>query len=196
MAESLVRNESPAAYFKELVESALQRQRLQASELTSFYIVNLLTTFVHRDNGLCGRADEEPLALQLARAMTSEGSVRREALRSVGDLSLFVAGFFSDSLNRKLVDIDYYVMLGGRAYESLSRLEREALAPAFAELAGSFLSFVDVLNDVSEQCTVTTNADVLRLYEKWLRTGSRRHGQRLVERGIVPNASIGSRFVQ
>jgi hypothetical protein len=169
---------------------------LQASELTSFYIVNLLTTFVHRDNGLCGRADEEPLALQLARAMTSEGSVRREALRSVGDLSLFVAGFFSDSLNRKLVDIDYYVMLGGRAYESLSRLEREALAPAFAELAGSFLSFVDVLNDVSEQCTVTTNADVLRLYEKWLRTGSRRHGQRLVERGIVPNASIGSRFVQ
>jgi hypothetical protein len=196
MAESLVRNESPAVYFKELVESALQRQRLQASELTSFYIVNLLTTFVHRDNGLCGRADEEPLALQLARAMTSEGSVRREALRSVGDLSLFVAGFFSDSLNRKLVDIDYYVMLGGRAYESLSRLEREALAPAFAELAGSFLSFVDVLNDVSEQCTVTTNADVLRLYEKWLRTGSRRHGQRLVERGIVPNASIGSRFVQ
>ncbi|HEY7447020.1 MAG TPA: hypothetical protein VH702_02670 [Vicinamibacterales bacterium] len=196
MAESLVRNESPAAYFKELVESALQRQRLQASELTSFYIVNLLTTFVHRDNGLCGRADAEPLALQLARAMESEGSVRREALRSVGDLSLFVAGFFSDSLNRKLVDIDYYVMLGGRAYESLSHLERETLAPAFAELAGSFLSFVDVLNDVSEQCTVTTNADVLRLYEKWLRTGSRRDGQRLVERGIVPNASIGSRFVQ
>jgi hypothetical protein len=196
MAESLVRNESPAVYFKELVESALQRQRLQASELTSFYIVNLLTTFVHRDNGLCGRADAEPLALQLARAMESEGSVRREALRSVGDLSLFVAGFFSDSLNRKLVDIDYYVMLGGRAYESLSHLERETLAPAFAELAGSFLSFVDVLNDVSEQCTVTTNADVLRLYEKWLRTGSRRDGQRLVERGIVPNASIGSRFVQ
>jgi len=196
MAESLVRNESPAAYFKELVEIALQRQRMQASELTSFYIVNLLTTFVHRDNGLSSRADGEPLALQLARAMESEGSVRREALRSVGDLSLFVAGFFSDSLNRKLVDIDYYVMLGGRAYESLSRIERETLAPAFAELAGSFLSFVDVLNDVSEQCTVTTNADVLRLYEKWLRTGSRRDGQRLVERGIVPNASIGSRFLQ
>jgi hypothetical protein len=128
--------------------------------------------------------------------MESDGAVRREALRSVGDLSLFVAGFFSDSLNRKLVDIDYYVMLGGRAYESLSRFERETFAPAFAELAGSFVSFVDVLNDVSEQCTMTSNADVLRLYEKWLRTGSRRDGQRLVERGIVPNASIATRFVQ
>jgi hypothetical protein len=196
MAESLVRNETPAAYFKELVETALQRQRLQASELTSFYIVNLLTTFVHRDHGFSNRVDGEPLALQLARAMESDGAVRREALRSVGDLSLFVAGFFSDSLNRKLVDIDYYVMLGGRAYESLSRFERETFAPAFAELAGSFVSFVDVLNDVSEQCTMTSNADVLRLYEKWLRTGSRRDGQRLVERGIVPNASIATRFVQ
>ena len=196
MAESLVRNETPEAYFKELVDAALQRQRLQASELTSFYVVNLLTTFVHADNGLSGRVDGEPLALQLARAMEAAGATRRDALRSVGDISLFVAGFFSDSLNRKLVDVDYYVKLGGRAYESLSHFERETFAPAFAELAGSFLAFVDVLNDVSERCTVTTNANVLRLYEKWLRTGSRRDGQRLVERGIVPNASIGTRFLQ
>jgi hypothetical protein len=194
MAEPLVRNETPAAYFKELVDAALQRQRLHASELTSFYVVNLLTTFVHSDNGLS--VDGEPLALQLARAMETGGAVQREALRSVGDVSLFVAGFFSDSLNRKLVDVDYYVKLGGRAYESLSRFERETFAPAFAELAGSFVGFVDVLNDVSERCTVTTNANVLRLYEKWLRTGSRRDGQRLVERGIVPNASIGTRFIQ
>jgi hypothetical protein len=194
MAEPLVRNETPAAYFKELVDAALQRQRLHASELTSFYVVNLLTTFVHSDNGLS--VDGEPLALQLARAMETGGAVQREALRTVGDVSLFVAGFFSDSLNRKLVDVDYYVKLGGRAYESLSRFERETFAPAFAELAESFVGFVDVLNDVSERCTVTTNVNVLRLYEKWLRTGSRRDGQRLVERGIVPNASIKTRFIQ
>ena len=195
MAESLVRNETPEAYFKELVDAALQRQHLQASELTSFYVVNLLTTFVHSDNGLSS-SDEEPLAFRLARAMETAGAMQREALRSVGDVSLFVAGFFSDSLNRKLVDVDYYVKLGGRAYQSLSHLERESLAPVFAELAGSFVAFVDVLNDVSESCTVTSNANVLRLYEKWLRTGSRRDGQRLVERGIVPNASIGTRFLQ
>jgi hypothetical protein len=195
MAESLVRNETPEAYFKELVDAALERQRLQASELTSFYVVNLLTTFIHSDNGLSAR-DGEPLAFQLARAMETAGATQREALRSVGDVSLFVAGFFSDSLNRKLVDVDYYVKLGGRAYQSLSHFEREAFAPTFAELAGSFINFVDVLNDVSERCAVASNANVLRLYEKWLRTGSRRDGQRLVERGIVPNASIGTRFLQ
>jgi hypothetical protein len=37
---------------------------------------------------------------------------------------------------------------------------------------------------------------VLRLYEKWLKTGSPRSGQLLVERGVVPNASIKATRVQ
>jgi hypothetical protein len=37
---------------------------------------------------------------------------------------------------------------------------------------------------------------VLRLYEKWLRSASPRDGQRLIDRGIVPNSSIGSKFIQ
>ena len=195
MASPLVRNETPTEYFKELVEAALARQRLQAGELTSFYVVNLLTTFIHLDRALRG-FEQEPLALQLSRALETGGASRRHALRSLGDVSLFVAGFFSDSLNRKLVDVDYYATLGGYAYESLSRFESDTFAPVFAELAGRFLAFVDVLSEVSERCAMTTNTDLLRLYEKWLRTGSRRNGQLLVERGIVPNASIGNRFMQ
>jgi len=196
MAESLVRNETPAVYFKELVDAALLRQRLQPGELTAFYVVNLLTTFIHVDNERCARFEEEPLALQFSRALETGGASRRQALRVVGDVSLFVAGFFSDSLKGKLVDVDYYATLGGSAYESLSRSERDTFAPVFAELAASFLAFVDVLGEVSGRCALTSNADVLRLYEKWLRTGSRRDGQLLVEQGIVPNASIGSRFLQ
>ena len=33
-------------------------------------------------------------------------------------------------------------------------------------------------------------ADLLRLYEKWMRTGSRRNGDLLAEKGIVPNESL------
>lgn len=196
MAEPLVRRETPAEYFKELVQAALLRQRVQAGELTAFYVVNLLTTFIHLGRELLAGLDEEALALQLNRALETGGASRRHALRVLGDASLFVAGFFPDSLNRKLVDVDYYATLGGYAYGSLSRADSETFAPVFAELASGFLGFVDVLAEVSERCAITTNADLLRLYEKWLRTGSRRNGQLLVERGIVPNASIGSRFLQ
>ena len=66
----------------------------------------------------------------------------------------------------------------------------------FGELALKFVGFMDVLAYVSERTAVSSSCDLLRLYEKWLRTGSTRDGQKLVDRGIVPNHSIGKRFIQ
>jgi hypothetical protein len=99
-------------------------------------------------------------------------------------------------LRRKLVDVDYYVTLGGYAYGSLGRSDRDRWASVFAELSDKFVNFVDVLSEVSERSGLTSNTDLLRLYEKWLRTGSRRNGTLLVQLGIVPNAAIGGRFLQ
>jgi hypothetical protein len=128
--------------------------------------------------------------------MQTAGAAQRDHLRSVGDQSLFISGFFSDSLNRSLVDVDYYIHLGGYAYRSLARRGDNTLGDVFDELSDKFANFVDVLGEVSERTSLSSNADVLRLYEKWLRTGSRRSGDLLASRGIVPNSSIGSRFLQ
>ena len=38
---------------------------------------------------------------------------------------------------------------------------------------------MDVLADISERTALTSSADLLRLYEKWLRTGSARDGKKL-----------------
>lgn len=188
-----IRRETPTEYFRELVESTLMDQHVEAGELTSFYLVNLLTGFVHADRSA---AASEALCLQLVKAMQSGGSRQRDGLRQVGDLSLFISGFFADSLNRRLVDVDYYVRLGATAYGSLARQGDEALGDVFDELAEKFPAFVDVLGEISERTNLTSNTDLLRLYEKWMRTGSRRQGELLVERGIVPNASVGTRFIQ
>jgi hypothetical protein len=195
MAEPLVRHESPTEYFRDLVEGAMQRQHLSAQELTSFYVVNLLTAFVHLDRSPAA-GDHRPLGVRLLEALQAGGGVQRDGLRRVGDLSLFISGFFADSLHRSLVDIDYYIQLGERAYGSLARQGSGGLDGVFDELADKFSAFVDVLNEVSEEAGLSSNGDVLRLYEKWLRTGSRRSGDLLVARGIVPNSSIGSRFIQ
>lgn len=194
MAEALFRNESPTEYFRELVESAMQRQRFSAHEATSFYVVNLLAGFVHLDRAPAA-ADDQPLAVRFARALQEGGGAQRDGLRQVGDLSLFVSGYFSDSLNRSLVDIDYYIRVGEYAYGSLARRCDAALGEVFDELAEKFSGFVEVLGEVSERTALTSNTDLLRLYEKWLRTGSRRSGDLLVARGIVPNSSL-SRSVQ
>lgn len=193
MAEGLFRNESPIEFFRDLVESALQRQGVAAGELTSFYVVNLLAAHVHRDPAAA--QGDEALGMRFVRALQAGGSSQRDGLRRVGDLSLFISGFFSDSLNRRLVDVDYYIALGERAYGSLARQTDDTFSDVFDELAEKFSDFVDVLGEVSERTALTSNSDVLRLYEKWLRTKSRRSGDLLVQQGIVPNASV-SRLVQ
>ena len=195
MAEALFRSESPTEFFRDLVESAMQNQRVAARELTSFYVVNLLAAYVHSDRAPAAATDE-PLGARFARALQGAGVTQRDDLRKVGDQSLFISGFFSDSLNRSLVDVDYYIRLGECAYRSLAQHEDDALGEVFDELSGKFTRFVDVLGEVSERTSLSSNADVLRLYEKWLRTRSRRSGDLLASKGIVPNASIGKRFVQ
>ena len=191
--DAVVRDQKPVEYFKELVESALARQHVQAGHLTEYYLVNLLCQYVRLD----ARGDDhgQPLALRLIRAMETGGVEQRARLRSLGDFSLFTTGFFSDSLNRQAVDVDYYVSMGEYAYGSLSRAE-DAFREVFAELARKFVGFSDVLADISERTALATNNDVLRLYEKWVRTGSPRDGQRLIERGIIPNSSVGKRYLQ
>ena len=186
MSQAVFQRESAVEYFKDLVDRALTHQGVATQELTSFYVVQLLTSFLQQP----ANYNEGPLSVRLVQALESGGMRQRASLKQIGDLSLFIAGFFSESLNRKLVDVDYYATIGGRAYHALSRVETDTFSPVFAELGAKFVDFVDVLSEVSERTACSTNVDLLRLYEKWIKTGSRRSGQLLAERGVVPNASI------
>lgn len=196
MDSPLLREQAPGEYFKERVDSALARQHVRVGDLTVYYLVNLLCQFVRPDARAGFSEDAEPLAFRLTRALETGGPEQRARLRRLGDFSLFMTGFFPDSLNRRAVDVDYYMSMGEYAYGSLSRCDPNAFAGVFRELSRKFVGVTDVLADVSEQTAVSSSADIMRLYEKWLRTGSARDGQKLTERGIVPNASIGPRFMQ
>jgi hypothetical protein len=194
MADGLLSNESPLEFFKAQVEGAMERQHLKTSVWTSYYIVQMLAGYVvRRDNSAPG-LDDEPLGLRLARALQAEGAAQREELRSIGDASLFLVGFFADSLHRRLADIDYYISLGGSAYGRLAQSEDDAFSDVFGEMADKFVPLTDVLAEVSERARLNRNRDVLRIYERWLCTRSRRDGEWLAERGIVPNRSATHRL--
>ena len=195
MPDAHLREQTPEEFFKDLVDSALLRQHLHATELTEYYLVNLLCRFIRPSSRIPFSDDSsEPLALRLRRALDSGGHEQRERLRSLGDFSLFTSGFFGDSLLGRVVDIDYYVSMGEYAYGSLGRRDEEAFGEVFTELARKFVGFMDVLTDVSEHTALVSNADLLRIYDRWVRTGSRREGHRLLERGILPSA--GSKRIQ
>lgn len=183
MPEGPVRGESPVEFFKDAVERAMQRQRVETSEWTMYYLVNLLASQVWGGATVRGTEDE-PLGLRWVRAMQSADGSNRQDLRQIGDQALFVVGFFGDSLQRRFVDVGYYVSIGGHAYRRLAEMDSDAFSDVFGELSEKFVPVVDVLSDISDRTLPATNQHVLRIYERWLQTGSRRDLARLAERGL------------
>jgi hypothetical protein len=176
----------PEAYFHELVTSVLDHQKVSTQPETEFYLVNLLQQFMTVDH-----LREEPLAIMLKEAIEEPVAEAQKLLfRQVGDVSLYVAGYFQDSLNRKLVDVDYYIGMGGSAYQQAAIRTEDALRPTYEELAMKFATFVDVLAEISDRTQQKSEKDLLRLYEVWVRTRSERAAKALQEAGILPNETI------
>lgn len=185
-------------FFKDSVAEAMAKQGVAADDHTAYYVVNLLTLFARYD-ALYERAKPgpglQPIALLLAAAAdTPDRETRNAMLRRAGDTSLFVAGFLGDGFARKLVDVDYYIDMGGAAYGRLSDDVRgtrdgRAFGAVFAELATKFRDFVDVLAEIRDSGQAAA-IDVLRVYEVWLRTGSKRAARLLREQGLEPNATL------
>jgi hypothetical protein len=194
-AKPLVAVTNLREFFHDSVQAALRKQRVDVDDHTEHYVVNILTMF-SRSEELYDLTPEgvrlKPLALMLAEASEAPSSQQRdEALRRLGDVSLFVAGFFAQSFARKLVDIDYHIAMGGRAYGTLAdnlrgSLRGQAFATVFLELAQKFQRLVDVLNDVAEMAHTHTHKDILRLYEIWMKTGSPRAFAILQRLGVAP----------
>jgi hypothetical protein len=182
-------------FFRDSVHEALVRQQVGVDDHTEHYVVNLLTMF-SRSEALFETTPEgprlRPLALMLADAAAASSSEERSrVLQRLGDVSLFVAGFLSHGFARRLVDVDYHVAMGGRAYGTLADTcshgtRGRALAGVFSELAAKFQRLVDALNDVSEMSWRNSDRDTLRLYEVWLRTRSPRAHALLRDKGVSP----------
>jgi len=182
-------------YFRQSIDEAIVGQGVDIDPHATHYVVNMMTLFsrsehFYEDDGEIYGI--RPLALMLADAADAPSPEHRnQTLKRIGDVALFVAGFFVDSLRDKPVDVVYYMHMGENAYGSLSEETRgtfhgNAFADIYRELATKFRPLIDVLNEVrggAEQ-------DVVRTFEIWRKTGSLRAERLLREQGVLP---IGAR---
>src|SRR5216110_1099935 len=185
--------ESLEDFFDGQLDEALRAEGLPPAGPTKPYLVRLLAAYAAQP------IEDRPLGLRLLQAQEVSPRERRSRLREIGDTSLFLSGFWGDSLGGKLVDVDYYIELGGMAYRALARelgcdpdraseRHREASpSEIFAELASQFSRFVGVLMTVRHRTAArgASARDIVRLYDRWMRTKSGWAARRLVEEGVI-----------
>lgn len=187
-------------FFRDSVDAALAANKVAVDHHTAHYVVNLLTLFTRAETLHEGEPPgpvRRPLALMLAAAAeVPPGDARNAALKRMGDVALFIAGFMTEALDRSPVGLGYYVRMGGGAYHTLAlslpaNARGRAYAPVFAELSARFTDLVDVLNEV-RHAAGSRDQDLLRLYDLWLATGSQRAARLLRALGVQPSRQPGS----
>jgi hypothetical protein len=185
---------SVSEFFMEVVGDAIKARRVEATDGATSYLVCLLSDYAKPE----GRAEEpleRPLAFLLDEALhTVEPGPRFDRLRALGDGVLYACGFFGEHFEARGVATGYVMGIGTTAYGAASSMlrPRSDEPPAidiYGELSAKFADFVDVLSEVADTTNAhaaATSKQVLKLYERWLKTGSDRLAQALGAHGLVP----------
>ena len=180
-------------FFRKGLQTAQSEVDIQLAADTEFYLVSLLERLVPSHTRNQTSDLREPLAFKLRRSLNAEGPSARLAMQDLGESALLLASLFSGFLSRKLVDVEYCMGMGAGAYQRLaysSRIRIRGGSPreAFEELAARFHEVVRILWAVRDLRSFTTQQDILRLYEVWVRTGNPEVAKRLAHLGITPQS--------
>jgi hypothetical protein len=171
-------------YFEEVVAAALDHHALVPDRATSSYLVGLLSDFAQVQE----LALDQALAVVMAEARRAPPGESLARYKQVGDNSLYLAGYFGDSLRRAALDPHYYVTLGTEAYRTAAITLRQMgsesqLVVVFAELGAEFSLFVEVLEEIRGGSPA--EASIGDLYEEWVRSGNDATARRLRAAGVM-----------
>lgn len=182
--------QSGSDFFNSLVQSGIKSRGITVSHGVADYISQLLTHYVDARNlhepeyNEFGKRNPQTLAELWLTAQSAEPSMQKDLLKKLGDRTLYISGFFSESLNRSLVDVDYYHSMGASAYKTLALHQEAVQKNVFSEISDRFIDFVEVLIVISQDAFAKTDQGILRLYETYLRTGSSLAKEKLEALGV------------
>jgi hypothetical protein len=192
-------------FFADLVTHATEDKGIESTQATTAYVAALLADFAH-PGAFSKTSLERPFTLLLAEALETAGHERFERLRAIGDGALYLRGFFREHLETRGVALPYVSAVGARAYDGVAAMLRVNVGVAaagteptvpdvFGELAARFDAFVELLESVADRLVAQGSAGspggVLKLYERWMKTGSSDIAAALGAHGLVPQRGNG-----
>ncbi len=108
-----------------------------------------------------GRVREKILGKKFLESSNLPKNKQIEELKDIGDTALFLCGYFSDSLNRKLLNMSYYQKIGQLSYRKLNVLLPIILdfTNFYNFIAQSFIALITVIGIVAKKFFSQTEDD-------------------------------------
>jgi hypothetical protein len=187
---------SPEQHFAELLKEACAYRNFKILPASETYILNMLNHYIESRNlfsPLIPDQETERLPDTFAElyltALNSEDPKNRAYMKILADKALYLSGFFGDSLQRKSVDIDYYMGIGASAYSNLAAwTKEETTAAVYSTFSKKFIDYADLLSYISDKSALQSEQNILKLYERYIKTGSDLARDKLAELGVVTDS--------
>jgi len=183
---------SLANYFKKHLTRHAARLRPPPHEDTCWYISSMLDRFSRSEQLFSyqdGKITLQPLALIYGDALVASNEHERcLLLQRLGDMALFLGALFPDRFARHGIQRDYFIGMGGSAYDYLADNARQN-RHIFAELARMFARMLEMVAEACSRTRSLSAAEVLALYQRWLNTNDPLAEKQLRALGIQLNGS-------
>lgn len=184
---------SAEEHFAELLKEACVEKNVRLLPRSEAYLIQLLHHYIDSKNLFSPFQQTEvhekipdTFAEIYLHALNSSEPKNKEIMRVLAERSLYLSGFFGDSLNQRMVDLDYYMNIGSAAYLNLAGWTKESnTAEIYYLLAKRFEDHAGLLSYISEKSALQATANILDLYERYLKTGSKLAQDKLTELGVT-----------
>ena len=108
-------------YFREALGNAMGEATVHLTPKCQLYLVNLLSEFSRAENVFSGTDyGENPTLVLMPSAQEAEPGEAVRLYKHLGDSSLYLSGFFTESVEGRAVSHEYYRSMGESAYAQVA----------------------------------------------------------------------------
>lgn len=152
--ESLTLESSLQAYFYDQLQEFNKKSTQPLSNELVFYSSLVMDHFGDANKyfeNVDGKIREKILGIKLMESAQFPKEKQKIILRDIADTALLLCGYFSDSLNKKIIDTKYYQEVGVIAYKRLNSFQPKAydVEDFFERIAFQFQNVTTLMNLVS-----------------------------------------------
>jgi hypothetical protein len=177
--------------FFNLVDEFEKKLGIHLSEYSKIYLMELLEELAANNNYFNNILEDKALAEVLMEALHQNIFEKIKNLKAVGDLCLLFGGLYPDYMTKKLVDIDYYILIGKNSYNLISDTYRNytskyELYRLYNKLSEEYIQLINILTEISDKLNFLTRNDIYKSFKRWKKTGISKYLEVIRSNNVIP----------